>query len=108
MIRSQFIMLFQGDSTGRTGRLAVATEDTAQHIYIKDLRVPLTRRYTLLFCVLVGLDINSISRAGPGAKETADTTLQPTFITMQDMSSPETRGQFSLFFRIRDSRRLLA
>src|SRR4051794_35893653 len=47
MIRSQLVVLFQGNRTRWTGRLTVTTKDTAQHIYIKDFRIALTSRNAL-------------------------------------------------------------
>src|SRR5438874_13373793 len=73
----KLIVVFQGDRPGRACCLAVATENTTQHVHIEDLRVPLSRGNAVLFGVLRCLNINIIGWTGRCTEETAQATLQP-------------------------------
>src|SRR5947209_2838921 len=106
--RGKLIVVFQGDRPRRTCRLAIAAENTTQHVHIEDFCIPLSRRNALLFGVLRCLNINSISWTGPCTEETTHAPFQSIIIAMQHMPTTKTRWQLTLLLWIRYGGWLLA
>src|SRR5437667_4700794 len=89
--RGQFIFVFQRNGPGRTRGLAIATEDAAQQIDVKDFSVALAGGDAVFLGIFLGLDIDGIGWASPGAEEAANTAFQAILIAMQHVPPTKTR-----------------
>src|SRR5450631_2564496 len=86
----QFILMLQRDCSRWAGRLSIATEDTAQHVHIENFCITLARRDTLLFGVLLRLDVDCVRWTCSRTQVTTYTTFHVIIVTVQYMPPAKT------------------